>query len=386
MGRKQLSAQRVVELVAQKFGTLKDRRVERTKRHPLLNILVLALCGAVCGADGWDELAEFARSKRALFSRVLAMPHGTPSADTLRRVLSSLHPARFEECMRAWVAALAQELAGQVVALDGKAVRGALGRAASGAVRPLHLLHAWAAEQQLLLGQVAVEGAPGEVSALPGLIGMLDVEGAVLTADANGCTGDVAAACIDAGADYVLCLKGNRGTLHAHVQALFDAAGAHPAGTYVQHSDPKQRHGREETRRVSALPLTDWPLKKARWKGAATCVRVERTRGGGVAASLEVHYYLSSLPADSARLAHAIRTHWGVENALHWVLDVAFNEDRRRIRDAAGAQNFAALSRLALSLLKREGTHKAGIAAKRKKAGWDDAYLLRVLSAGIAEV
>jgi predicted transposase YbfD/YdcC len=139
-------------------------------------------------------------------------------------------------------------------------------------------------------------------------------------------------------------------------------------------------------RRVSALPLTDWPLKSERWKGAATCVRVERTRGGGVEASLEVHYYLSSLPPDSARLAHAIRTHWGVENSLHWVLDVAFNEDRRRIRDATGAQNFAARGRIALTLLKREGSLQRGIAAKRKKAGWDDAYLLRVLSAGIAEV
>jgi predicted transposase YbfD/YdcC len=383
MGRQQLSAQRVVELVAQKFDSVQDRRVNRTKRHPLLNILVLALCGSVCGADGWDELAEFARSKRELFSKVLAMPHGTPSADTLRRVLSSLHPLRFEACMRGWVAALAEELRGQVVALDGKAVRGALSRTASGAVRPLHLLHAWAAEQQLLLGQVAVAGAPGEVAALPALIGMLDVEGAVLTADANGCTGDVAAACADAGADYVLCLKGNRGKLHAHVQALFDAAGPHPAGTYVTHD---AAHGREESRRVSALPLLDWPLKTERWKGAATCVRVERSRAGGVEASLEVHYYLSSLPPDSARLAHAIRTHWGVENSLHWVLDVAFAEDRRRIRDATGAQNFAALSRLALTLLKRETGHKAGIAAKRKKAGWDDAYLLRVLSAGIAEV
>ncbi|MBF5043005.1 ISAs1 family transposase [Simulacricoccus sp. 17bor-14] len=357
--------------------------MERTKRHPLLNVLVLALCGAVCGADGWDELALFAKSKRALFSKVLPLAQGTPSADTFRRVLSSLHPARFEECMRAWVAALAEELAGQVVALDGKAVRGALSRATSGALRPLHLLHAWAAEQDLLLGQVAVAGAPGEVAGLPALIGLLDVQGAVLTADANGCTGDVAAAAQEAGADYVLCLKGNREKLHGHVVALFEAAGPHPAGTHVTHA---AGHGREEVRRVSALPLTDWPLKGPRWTGAGTCVRVERHRGGGVGASLEVHYYLTSLPPDAARLAHVIRTHWGVENGLHWVLDVAFNEDRRRIRDAAGAQNFAALSRLALALLKREASLKAGIAAKRKKAGWDDAYLLQVLSAGIAEV
>jgi predicted transposase YbfD/YdcC len=383
MGRQQLSAQRVVELVAQKFGAVQDRRVERTKRHPLLNILVLSLCGSVCGADGWDELEEFARSKRELFEDVLPMPHGTPSADTFRRVLCSLHPVRFEECMRAWVAALASELSGQVVALDGKAVRGALSRSASGAVRPLHLLHAWAAEQQLLLGQVAVDGAPGEVAALPGLIGMLDVQGAVLTADANGCTGEVAEACVDAGAHYVLCLKGNRGPLHAQVQRLFEEAGAHPGGTHVQHDTG---HGREEVRRACALPLTRWPLKGERWKGAATCVRVERTRGGGVEASLEVHYYLSSLPADSERLGAAIRRHWGVENSLHWVLDVAFHEDRRRIRDATGAQNFAALGRIALTLLKRETTLKRGIAAKRKKAGWDDAYLLRVLGAGIAEV
>ncbi|HZH76746.1 MAG TPA: ISAs1 family transposase [Archangium sp.] len=380
-----------VELILEHFGTLEDPRVERTRRHPLSNILVMALCGAISGADGWEDLQLFAEAKANFFATFLDMPYGTPCADTFRRVLSALHPVRFEACFRAWVGALAQELGGQVVAIDGKAVRGALEKAGR-RTTPLHLLHAWASEQNLLLGQQAVEGAPGEVQAMPALIRLLELRGATVTTDANGCTAEVAAACVETGADYALALKGNRGALHEHVQALFASThpGAPPPPGTSFHSDVHEAHGRTETRHVWAMPLEHWPLKSERWPGARTVVLVQRERAAGAqgaaTSTVERHFYLSSLTAEAPVLARTIRAHWGVENGLHWCLDVGFGEDRRRIRDREGAQNFALLARLALTLLKRETSLRRGIAGKRKQAGWVDAYLLRVLSAGFPQL
>ena len=378
-----LRARQAVELVKGSFAPLKDPRVARTRYHPLLNILVFALTGALCGANGWDELAAFAKAKQALFKGLLRMPRGTPSADTFRRVFGALHARTFEACFMSWVASLREALAGKVVAFDGKAVKGTVERTARGGAEFLHLLHAWVSDSHLLLAQEAVEGSPGEARALPGLIRTLDVEGAVVTADANGCTAAVAEACTQSGADYALALKGNRGALYTQTLEAFDEVGLHPFGTFVSHD---MGHGREEYRRISALPLTHWPLKGPRWAGARTVVRVERTRRGDVQATLDVHYYLTSLPADDCEaLARVIRTHWGVENGLHWVLDVAFAEDRRPIRDKTAAQNWGLVQRMALNLLKRDTTSKLGIAAKRKQAGWDDAYLLHLLTLEITK-
>jgi len=380
-----------VELILEHFGTLEDPRVERTRRHPLCNILVMALCGAISGADGWEDLQLFAEAKADFFATFLDMPHGTPCADTFRRVFSALHPVRFEACFRAWVGALSEELGGQVVAIDGKAVRGALEKV-GGRTTPLHLLHAWATEQNLLLGQQAVEGAPGEVRAIPALIRLLEIKGATVTTDANGCTAEVAAACVEAGANYALALKGNRGALHEHVQALFSSThpGAPPPPGASFHSEVHEAHGRIETRHVWALPLEHWPLKTERWPQAQTVVLIQRERAsvaqGAAAPAVERHYYLSNLSPEAEMLARTIRAHWGVENGLHWCLDVGFGEDRRRIRDREGAQNFALLARIALTLLKRETSLRRGIAGKRKQAGWVDAYLLRVLSAGIPQL
>jgi predicted transposase YbfD/YdcC len=380
MAEEQLRAWIAVKLVATHFAALDDPRVDRTKLHPLLNVLVFALTGALCGAVGWEELEEFAEDKRHLFEGVLDLSNGTPSADTFRRVLGALHPVQFEKCFTAWVAALGEELAGKVVAFDGKAMRNAVRRTAAGTFEYLHLLHAWVSDSHLLLAAEAVEGSPGEVKALPGLIRSLQVEGAVVTTDANGCTRAVAEACQESGADYALALKGNRGNLYTQVVKAFEEVGLAPYGTHVTR---EEAHGRWESRRISALPLTDWPLKGSRWPGAATVVRVERLRQGGVQASLDYHYYLTSLPPDCERLSQVIRAHWGVENGLHWVLDVAFGEDTSRIRDQTAAHNLGLVNRMALNLLKRDTTVKRGIAAKRRKAGRNDAFLLHLLSLGI---
>lgn len=371
-----------VALMFEHFGALKDRRVNRTRFHELLHILVMALCGAIAGAEGWDDLAEFARIREPLFREFLPLRRGTPSADTFRRVLSRLEPQALEACLRAWVGSVAQSFVGEVIAVDGKSVRGAAERA--GSTSPLHLLHVWATEQQLLLAQRAVAGAPGEVSAIPELLRLLDLKGAVVSADANGCTPAVCEAVVAQGADYVLALKGNRAALHTEVQALFEAA--RPRA--VRRRSAQQReaaHGRKEKRVVSALDCSALAAERfAQWKGLRTAVRVQRTREVAGRTSHEEHFYISSLAPDPVRLAHAVRAHWGVENNLHWCLDVAFGEDRRRVRDATGAQNLALLTRLALMLLKRESGVKRGVRAKQKVVGWQPDYLLTVLTRGLA--
>jgi predicted transposase YbfD/YdcC len=372
-----------VEAIKVSFAPLRDSRVMRTQHHPFINVLVMALCGAICGADGWKGLAHFARAKAEWFAQFLDMPHGTPSADTFRRVFSALDPGSFEACFRTWVGGLAEGLKGEVVAFDGKSVRGALAGAASKSA--LHLLHAWATGQHLLLGQVAVEGAPGEVSGLVELIGLLDVTGAVVTADANGCADKVARACVDGGADYVLALKGNRGTLHTYVTRLFEAAGtrSRAAGALTG----EVGHGRAEVREVWVVQPKAWPVKEGTWPGLRTALLIERERlEADGRPTLERHYYLSSLPPDAPRIARAVRSHWGVENGLHWCLDVGFNEDRRRIRHRNGAQNYALLCRIALMMLKRDTRLRAGIALKRQNAGWDHPYLLRLLASGAVEL
>lgn len=364
------------------FGSLEDPRIDRTKFHPLENIIVMALCGAIAGADGWDALEAFAEARASWFATFLSMPNGTPSADTFRRVFGALDPIRFEEQFRCWIGAFAEDLAGEVVAIDGKSLRGAIDRAGKGSA--LHLLHVWATEQQLLLAQRAVDGAPGEVQAIAELIGLLDLKGAIVTADANGCTAAVTQAVRKGEAEYVLALKGNRGRLHAHVEQQFDEAAARRYRGVSTFRTQETGHGRIEERTIRALSLENWTsTADSQWADLNSVALVERTRIVGGESTTERHYYIASLPADAKQIGHAARAHWGIENQLHWCLDVAFDEDRRRIRDQVAAQNFATITRYALSLLKREKTAGYGLPTKRKKAAWDNDYLMRVLTCGL---
>lgn len=372
----------VVELILHHFREVKDPRVARTRLHPLRNVLVMALCAAVCGADGFKAMAVFARGCADFFRQFLDLENGTPSADTFRRVFGAICPQAFEEAFRGWVGALAQSHRGEVIAVDGKAVRGAM---ESAGATPLHLVHVWATQQRLLLAQKAVEGAPGEVGALPELIRALRVQGAVVTADANGCTAQVAQACVDKQADYVLALKGNRGPLHARVQSFFVLQHWQkglPRSRKRSHHMATRSHGRQEERHAWAVDVSRWGLEFPGLQSAVLVRRERRLRGK--APQVQWSTYVSSLPADAPRLGHAIRQHWGVENGLHWVLDVGFGEDRRRVRHATAAENLSRLHRLALTLLQRETTARMGIALKRQQAGWDKAYLLRVLSSGLS--
>ncbi|HET9452137.1 MAG TPA: ISAs1 family transposase [Aggregicoccus sp.] len=379
---KTASGQEVVRLILRHFAALRDPRAARTRKYALQHVLAMALCGVLMGADGFKAIALFVKDRRALFEAWLETDFGggTPCADTFRRVFGALCPQGFERAFRHFIAALASTLRGQVVAMDGKSVRGALQPDAG----PLHLVHVWAAEQRLLLAQQRVEGAPGEVAGLVELIDALALQGACVTADANGCTEAVAAACVRAGADYVLCLKGNRGPLHdfaASLCVLLAWQRQLPQGTRRVHRARAYAHGRYEVREAWALSPDAWPC---RWPGLRTLVLVRRERHlPGKPVEVAWHTYVSSLPPDARALAQAIRTHWSVENGLHWCLDVQMGEDRRRVRCARAAENLALLTRLALVLLKQDKSVRLGLALKRAHAAGNSSYLLHLLKGGL---
>jgi predicted transposase YbfD/YdcC len=359
------------------FSTVPDPRIDRTKFHPLVNVLTMALFGAICGADGWEALAIYAEERAEFFRTFLTMPKGTPSADTFRRVFEALDPKAFQDAFRRWLRPFLENLDGQTVALDGKTLRGALAHAEKDA-GAFHLMHVWATEQRLLLAQAAVEGAPGEVNAAVELLKLLDLKGATVAADANSCTAGISRAIREAGADYVLALKGNRGALHKHVETLFDEAAQSGYRGLKTFDSKDEAHGRLEYRIVRAAPLTELPPRiESTWADLKTAVLVQRVRAEDNV-TLSTSYYVTSHAPHPKPLAARIRGHWSIENQLHHCLDVSFAEDRRKIHDENGAQNFALVTRYALSLLKREPT-KMSVAMKRRKAAWGETYLLKVL-------
>jgi predicted transposase YbfD/YdcC len=369
-------------LFAQHFAALPDPR-QRLPQHPLLSILFIVLAAQLCGAEGWDAMAAFARAKQAWLASFLELPKGVPSADTLRRVLAALEPQAFAECFRAWVGALAGALKGEVVAVDGKAIKGAY--EAAHRTTPLYLVHVWATEQRLLLGQRAVGGAPGESPGAEAVLKLLALTGAVVTGDANLCTRRVAQTVLAQGADYVLALKGNRGLVYTQVEQFWKVATAQDFASVAVRRCRRLNtgHGRTEERHSFAVAATQLSPVVQRWPGVASVIMVERIRSMAERTQHERHYYLSSLPPKVQTLHYAIRQHWRVENDLHWCLDVSFHEDQCRIRDLRAAENVAMVRRMALQLLKRQPGETVGVPIRRLRAGWDNAYLVRVLSTGL---
>ena len=371
------------------FASLPDPRSPMGKRHVLSDMLTIAICAVICGADGWSAVEEFGRAKHKWFATFLELPHGIPSHDTFGRVFAALDPAAFEACFGAWVASLSARGGGKLVSLDGKSIRRSFEHAwdHSGMA---HLVSAFAGDNRLVLGQVALAAGDGktpgdnEITALPRLLDLLDLSGATVSIDAIGCQRSLAAKVREKGADYVLCVKENQPTLHAKLKALLDEAILDGGMNLSTFREVNGDHGRIETRQVWASDQVQYLRLPEPWPGLASVACVRRVRevtGVGGEGSDERSYYISSLRgADAAGMAEAIRGHWGIENRLHWHLDVSFGEDACRVRKGHGAENFSRLRRIALNLLQRETSNKRGVKIKRLRAGWDHDYLLRVLT------
>jgi predicted transposase YbfD/YdcC len=362
------------------FAQLQDPRVDRTKRHQLVDIIVIAILAVISGSDGWDDIVDFADVRESWLRTFLELPNGIPCADTFRRVFGALDPLEFGRCFAQFVAELGGHVEGKLVCIDGKTMRRTFARERGQG--PLHIVSAWVAESGVTLGQVAVDAKSNEIVAIPELLAMLEIEGATVTIDAAGCQRKIAQAIVEKGAHYLLSLKDNQPLLHQEVVSYFDDA----LGSGVElpcHESVDKGHGRLEVRRVWTSTDIGWMSVRKRWKGLQSLVMVERERQVGERTSKERAYFLSSQPFDRAeRAAYLVRGHWGIENGLHWVLDMVFDEDHSRIRQRRAAQNFALLRKLALSLLKNEPTDgKKSVARKRKRAGWDHEYLFKVLAA-----
>jgi predicted transposase YbfD/YdcC len=364
------------------FATLTDPRVERTKEHHLLDILTIALCAIISGADEWVAMEAYGNAKREWFDTFLVLPSGIPSHDTFGRVFAALDPDQFQRCFLAWVQSAVLLTDGEVIACDGKLVRRSHDRGAGKAA--VHMVSAWASENRLVLGQVAVEEKSNEITAIPALLNLLMLKGCIVTIDAMGCQTAIARTIIDREADYVLALKENRETLYHEVVHLFaDAEETGGADYEMDHAQTVDGgHGRVEIRRYRTIsdPVTLAHLDPDReWAGLRSIGMVEAERREKDKISRERRYYLTSL-GHAATFGRAVRAHWGIENGLHWVLDIAFREDEGRARQGASAANLVVLRHIALNLLKNEQTAKVGIKNKRLKAGWDERYLLKVIA------
>ncbi|SRR5581483_11520705 len=362
------------------------RRQCQNLRHGLVDVLAIGFCGVLCGCDDFVEIEEFGNAKEDFFRRFLELTNGVPSHDTFRRVFQAVCPLSLQRCLIDWLKELRQTAvpaaAGDdVVAIDGKTLRRTGARRRG--VGALHLVSAWATAHGLTLGQVAVDAKSNEITAIPELIALLDLKGCVVTIDAAGCQKDIAAKIVAKEGDYVLALKDNQPTLHAQVSDYFVAQFEtdNAAGEVRRYRQVETGHGRSETRTTYVAAAPQGLAGAAAWAGLASLILVVRHCIDHATGKVtdEVRYFISSLPARAKRLAQAVRQHWGIENSLHWVLDVAFNEDRLRLRERNAIENLALLNRLAVSLLRQDKTIKAGVKCKRKRAGWDDGYLLQIL-------
>jgi predicted transposase YbfD/YdcC len=366
------------------FLDLEDPRVERTRRHDLREIVVIAMLAVICGADHWAEIVQFGRAREKFLRGLLPLRHGIPGVDTFRRVFAALDTDAFTRCFTAWTETLAGNTEGVLIAVDGKTLRRSF--TLSDKSDPRHIVSAWAAKNRVVLAQVTTEAKSNEITAIPRLLALLNLTGATITIDAMGCQTAIADGIRAKGADYVLGLKNNQPTLYSEVEAAFatvDIADEQlPAGA-VHREDLQKVHGRTERRTITVLDVEDRlsEAQLARWTGLQRIIRVESDRVVNEEHSQETRYYISSRVADAASLAAMVRGHWGIENGQHWVLDMAFDEDRARTRKKNAPDNFALLRRIALNVLAHDKSKRVGTHGKRLKAGWDDEYLLSLLEA-----
>jgi predicted transposase YbfD/YdcC len=354
------------------FDDLKDSRSSSgNKQHELLDIIAISICAVVCGAESWEEIAEYGRIKEKWLTTFLSLPNRIPSHDTFNRVMSSLDPISFEQCFSNWVSNLLVAT-NEIISIDGKTICGAKVNGKS----PIHMVSAWASKNNLALGQVKVNEKSNEITAIPILIENLAIQGSVITIDAMGCQKEIAKIIVAKKADYVLALKENQSDLLEEVIDEFRFSKTDDFSLDIDYG-----HGRIETRRCSVINNFDLVETHQKWKGMKSIIKIESTRDfkGKDKKEQAVRYYISSLDKTAQELQYIIRCHWAIENKLHWSLDVAFGEDLNRKRVVNAAQNFSLINKIVLNLAKNEKTCKLGIKSKRKIAGWDENYLLKIL-------
>lgn len=389
--------------ISRYFEPLPDPRIDRTRRHKLVDIVTIAICAAIAGADDWEAVAAFGRANEEWFRTFLELPGGIPAHDTFWRVFRALDSTSFELCFSDWTSALRRLLAGaaeepaaaakaigEVIAIDGKTVRRSHDRCLGASA--VHLVSAWATQSGLVLGQVKLEAKENEIVAVPELLQRLDVAGHIVTLDALNCQVRTAETIIEKRGDYLLALKGNQPALHEEVALLFDdlAASGFTAYAHSFAQTVDSGHGRIETRRAWVISDAEWIARlpaAERWPKLTSLVKIESERrikngpesDSAPQRSRDVRYYICSAEVDATTVITITRMHWGIENSLHWILDVAFREDDSRVRKDNGAENFAILRRIALNLIKQDKSVKLGVKNKRLKAGWDHNYLLHLL-------
>ncbi len=368
------------------FSNLDDPRLQshRNFRHNLGDILIITILATICGADGWKEIVEFAQAKESWLKTFLELPSGIPAHDTFERVFALLDPVRFEACFNRWIGSLTIDLKKEIIALDGKTLRG------SGNKRQkqpaIHLVSAWATKNRLMLAQIKTAAKSNEITAIPELLEMMDITGSIITIDAMGCQTAIAKKIIRQGADYVLSLKENQPTLYQNVCAIFALAEAgekkYKNMLHLRRVEKIHDHGRIETRRYTLISARDPLLFELRWPGLRGIGKVDITRTTAHKVEYSTRYFLTSLDYEKIdEFKEAVRKHWHIEVDLHWSLDVGFREDWNQTHRGHSAHNLAIVRRIALNLLKQEKTHKSGIVCRRKRSGWDHAYLLKVLTA-----
>lgn len=366
--------------IKQHFGDLPDPRLGDNISHPLINIITISICAVICGANSWVDVEQFGEAKQSWFEEFLDMPHGVPSHDTIGRVFRMLNPKEFEARFRTWTQHICELLNGEVLAVDGKQLR----RSKDGTLGTdgIYMVNVWATENKLSLAQAKVANHTNEIKAIPLLLRLLEIEETIITIDAIGCQTEIVEVISDQKADYVIAAKDNQGTLLQDVQTAFDRTESHHDVAY--HRTVHKGHGRIEIRECWAIndpEIIAYINDYKDWKNLRSIVKVtsERQLLTTGKTEQETRYFITSLGADAQQLLHAIRAHWQVENSLHWVLDMAFREDESRVRKDHAPENFAVIRQFALNLLKQDDSLDIGISAKRKRAGWDHNYLLKLL-------